>query len=168
MKPPISYSKVITHNSTKSPGDSNHSKGNPPTAAKKAEPELPSRPTFAPPALSTEEFPQWNQFELIDMLNQSYCTVKSANALSDFSYIPESPVLTPICFPQTPSSQLFQNGGLSKVGNIPLFVGFAFSSSSQQRTRIARELGKRGWMFNPETKQWCSRLEVWIWESFQC
>ena len=124
-------------------------------------PELPSKPTFNPPVLSAEEIPQRSRLELIDILNRSYNTIKASSIdVVDFAYRPESPVLTPLSFPQTPAAQLFQEEGLRKVGDVALFFGFAFSSSSQQRSVIAKVLGAKGWMFNPELKQWVMKLEV--------
>lgn len=177
MRPTINYTRVISRTPSK-PAPPEHSKSTsfipqkssqsgdsvkPQTVAnsKTKAPELPSKPTFNPPVLSAEEIPQRNPLELMDILNRSYNTIKTSSVdVVDFAYRPEFPVLTPLSFPQTPASQLFQEEGLRKVGDAALLFGFAFSSSSQQRAVIAKVLGERGWMFNPELKQWVTKLEV--------
>ena len=177
MRPTINYTRVISRTPSK-PAPPEHAKSTSsipqknlqsgdslkPQAAvnpKNKAPELPSKPTFNPPVLSAEEIPQRSRLELIDILNRSYNTIKASSIdVVDFAYRPESPVLTPLSFPQTPAAQLFQEEGWRKVGDVALFFGFAFSSSSHQRSVIAKVLGAKGWMFNPELKQWVMKLEV--------
>lgn len=177
VRPPINYTRVISRSASKSvPPEHAKSAGSLPqknlhwTDSMKAQnqanpknkaPELPSKPTFNPPVVPAEEIPQRSRLELIDILSRSYNAIVSSSIdVVDYAYRPESPVLTPLSFPQTPAPQLFQEEGLRKVGDVALFFGFAFSSSSQQRAVIAKLLGEKGWMFNPEQKQWVKKLEV--------